>query len=244
MAKHTITLAIGYKDKKGVTHNEIEFGKRLSVEDLINLDSDPQAQNRTQHTDALYRKMMTRFGKLKMLPSLEVFLDLDSIDRQDIAEGANEFLRITRPERELNISKDFEISLRFGFEVEGEALDRCTFGNRITGRDELEAERLGLSAGVAREAFLIGKQIASVSNDKRAIEGAVSLDLMKTLDAEDMNFLRVGAALWRESFRIGREAISGNPGDGNISANAGAENLGNGRNRDDSGAEADISENN
>lgn len=221
--KHEIELVIGYTDKTGVTHKKIEFGYRPTVGDLMKLDTDPQAQNPTQYTDLLNRRMMTKFGELKELPPLGVLLGLDSIDREDIEEGASQFLINSRNEKDVAMPESDLVVLRFGFVVDGTNYNKIKFGNRITGNDEVEADRLGLSGGATRAAFIVGKQISEISTEDGStkIEGQVGLEFFKTLDAEDFNFLRMSATLWTQSFRFKREKFSENDSKRDIPADEG-----------------------
>ncbi len=77
---------------------------------------------------------------------------------------------------------------------------------------------------MARDCFLIGKQISKLSTDDgtASIEGKVDLDKFKSLDAEDLSLLKVGAELFRQSFRLNREGISGKPdGASGVNSNEG-----------------------
>lgn len=222
----SIELEIGYtavnpKTKKEETHKKVTFGKRLTVGDMMNLDEDPLAQNPTRYQDLLRRRMITEFGTLKCPVALDVLLSLDTIDRQDLENAGDEFLRTSRADRTAEFKENHEVELLFGFEINGNHYDTVTFGNRINGHDEIAADSHG--AGIRRECFLIGRQISKISNaDGTAfLEGKVDLKNFETLDAEDLAFLRVGAALWRESFRQKRNPVSGNTGGDNLPSGEG-----------------------
>lgn len=212
--EHTIELPIGCtiinpKTKKETFHSEVTFGKRLTVKDLIALDNDPQAQNPTQYQDLLRRKMITKFGTLTMPVPLNVLLGLDVIDREDLEAAGNEFLRSSRGECTAEIRENHEVKLYFGFEIDGTLYDVVQFGNRITGKDEAEADVFG--NGNARLCFLIGRQISrlSTSDGLASIEGKVAIENFNSLDAEDFNLLRTGAEMWKLFFRYKGKTISG-----------------------------------
>lgn len=225
--EHSIELSEGYTDKDGKRHTSVTFGRRLTTKDLIDLDNDPQAQNPTQYNDLIRRKMMTKFGDLKLPVALNVLLALDSLDREDLAVAANTFLQTSRGERTSEIRENNEVKLFFGFEIDGTVYDVVEFGRLNTGRDAVEADALG--SGIARECFLVGRQIVKIStaDGLATIEGAVDLEKFYALDSEDFNVLRMGAKMFEVAFRLNREAISRqrNGGGGNSSV-AGDANVG------------------
>lgn len=209
MKTETIKLIGGYKDKDGVVHSEVTFGKRLNVEDLINIDTNPQAQNPTMYQDFIRRQMMTSFGTIKMPIWVDVLLSLDSIDREDLNLAADRFLALSREERTGEFRENHEVKLMFGFDIDGAIYDVVQFGNRITGKDEVEADAVG--NGVARLCFLIGRQISRISTNDglSSIEGRVDLKSFNSVDSEDLNLLRVGVEIARQSFRFKGENVSG-----------------------------------
>ena len=205
--KHQFELFEGYTDKNGV-HKVVEYGKRLTVKDLIALDNDPQARNMTQYQDLVRRKMMTKFGTITLPVPLNVLLGLNALDREDLQLGADEFAVLSRGERTTEFRENNVVKLRFGFEIDGTFYDVIQFGSLTTGRDEVEADSLGLT-GVARDSFLIGRQISKISTDDglASVEGTVDLETFTSLDSEDYNLLRMGATLWRLSFRLKRKEL-------------------------------------
>ena len=216
---HTIELIEGYtavdpKTKKETTHTTVTIGKRLTAKDLMDLDNDPQGQNPTQYQDLIRRKMITSFGTLTMPVPLNVLLSLDSVDRDDLGAATDKFLS-ERDGRETEFLENHLVQLAFGFVIDGTEYTRVQFGNRITGRDDVEADAHG--NGVARRCFLIGRQISQISTGDglASIEGQIALETFHALDAESINILWVGAELFRQSFRLKRKVLPGaNGGDG------------------------------
>lgn len=206
--KHKIELITGYVDKK-ITHREVEFGKRLTVGDLMALDTDPQAKNPTQYSDLILRRMITKFGTLKMPVPLNVLLGLNSIDREDLQAGADKFLEITRGDRAGEFQEDNEVRLRFGFDVDGTRYHLAKFGSLTTGRDLVEADSMSLQ-GVARECFILGRQIVRLRTEdgQATVDGPVDLTFFRLVDGEDFNLLRIGAEMWKATFRFGRKGVS------------------------------------
>lgn len=208
--KHKIELLEGYTDTKGVRHTLVEFGKRLTVKDLIALDNDPQGKNPTQYQDLVRRKMMTKFGTIKGAVPLNVLLGLNAIDREDLQSGADKFNELSCGERTSEYLENNTVKLRFGFEMEGTFYDVVQFGNLTTGRDEVEADSLNLQ-GVSRLCFLLGRQISKISTEDglASIDGQIDLETFASLDAGDLNLLRMGGEFWRLSFRLKRANLQG-----------------------------------
>lgn len=206
--KHSIELLTGHTDKTGVEHRDVEFGRRLIVGDIIALDNDPQAQNPTQYNLLILRRMITKFGTLRLPVDLRVMLSLDSIDREDLSDGADAFLAKGREGLTHEYRDDGSVKLCFGFDIDGTPYQVVRFGSLTTGADEVEADNQKLS-GVGREAFLLGRQITRLETDDGAagIDGTVDLEMFKKLDGGDFNVLRIGAQKARESFRRERAAI-------------------------------------
>jgi hypothetical protein len=198
----TIELLTGYTDAKGVTHRSVTFGRRLRGRDLFALDSDPQAAVPTQHGDLICAKSITAFGALTMPVSLSVLLDLDSLDRDDLAAAYNEFQMASAEGREAEFLSDSTVRPAFGFEREGLRYDVVEFGHRLTGRDEVAADKERLD-GAQRRCFLAGRQIAQLrqSDGTATIDGPIPLSWFEALDAADIWTLLGAAEIYRQSFR-------------------------------------------
>ena len=211
--KHIIELIGGCKsvDRKTseeTIHRKVIFGKRLTVGELIALESSPQAKNPTYYSDLILRKMIVEFGTLTMPVPLNLLLSLDSIDRDDLQEASDKFLESSRGERSFQFLEDNKVKLAFGFNIDGTEYNTVQFGNRINGQDQVEADPLG--RGIAGTCFLIGRQISKISTDDglASIEGQLELKHFESLDAEGLTVLKVGAEIFRQSFRLEREKIS------------------------------------
>lgn len=205
---HTIELLFGYTDKQGVTHRTVTFGKRLTAGDMMLLDGDPRASSPTQYTDMVRKAMITQFGSLKLPISNDVLLGLNSIDREDLAAAADKFMDLSRDGRSPEYPTATSVELMFGFDIDGITYETVEIGNLLTGRDEVEADGIGLKEGVSRECFRLGRMITKIANSKTTLDGSVALDKFKSLDAEDLNILRIGGRLAELSFRIERDEVS------------------------------------
>ena len=205
----TIELLGGYQAKDGTAHKVVTIGQRLAGKDLFALDTDPQAALPTQHSDLIWAKSITAFGTLKMPVPLSVLLDLDSLDRDDIGVAYNEFQLESAKGREAVFESDTVVKLAFGFEREGVVYHTVEFGPRITGRDEVAADKEGLS-GAARRCFMIGRQIAQLrqSNGAATIDGPLALNWFEALDAADIVTLMGAAEIFRQSFRRAGQVVS------------------------------------
>lgn len=210
--KHEIDLA-GHR---------VVFAHRITGADLFQIDTDPQSQNPTQYQDLIMRAAIVEFDSLKMPVPLNVLLDLDSVDRDDLTEGHNQFQVLSLGERSGEVLADFKARLAFGFRVGELTYPLVHFGRRITGRDEVAADLANLGAGIARLCFLIGRQISKIetADGAASLEGPIDIENFKSLDGADIFTLRGAAEVWRQTFRLGRGATksdgaaagSGNPG--------------------------------
>lgn len=220
--EHTIQLPFGYEDKKGVIHRDVIFSQRLTAGDFMLLDTDPQATNPTQYGDLVRRKMITKFGDLRLPVDLSVLLSLNSIDREELQIGADEFIRTSRGKAVSEFMPDNRVRLYFGFEIDGTRYPVVEIGRMTTGRDEVEADRLS-SRGITRECFLLGQMITRITtaDSEATVEGPIKLELFNQLDAEDLNLLRIGARLAEATFRFRGRTVSGErDGEGGIGNDA------------------------
>jgi hypothetical protein len=208
---HSIDLTVGHQDKQGKVHTRVVFGHRVTAADLFNLDVDPQAQNPTQYGDLIIRAHITEFGSLKLPVPLTVLLSLDSVDREDLLDGCNIFQSLSGQDHEARFLGNNRVKLGFGFVVNGVVYEYAQFGNRLTGMDEVEADRLSLK-GVTRSCFLIGKQLVQISDAEgtATIDGPIPVEYFGSLDGADVATLRGAAELWRQSFRVARTPLSRN----------------------------------
>jgi phage FluMu protein gp41 len=207
--EHKIKLLTGYTDNKKVTHQDVTIGKRVTVGDLMLLDQDPRGSSVTQYNDLVMARMITAFGELKMPLALSVLLSLDEVDREDLQRAGHEFNQMTAGEITPEYGEDHSVRLAFGFKIGEDEYNRVSFGRMLTGHDHVEADRQEL-AGVSRECFLLGRQITKIRTDNEAVtlDGPVELESFKTLDGMSLQLLRVGAVMYRTSFRFEREALS------------------------------------
>jgi hypothetical protein len=220
----TIDLPIGHTDLKKVMHTRVTFGQRISGKKLFAIDDDPQSEISTQYQDLLLRAAITEFGTLKMPVTLKVLLDLDSIDREDLNEAFNRFSVESLGERKVEHLADDKVRLAIGYESNGLVYDIVTFGRRLTGMDEVEADRFKLT-GIRRICFLAGKQVVKLSQSEGAseLDGPMPLEYFEKLDTLDIGAIRVASEVWRNSFRrpgaripqIGRSAKRPAAGDAN-----------------------------
>ncbi|HEY6232803.1 MAG TPA: hypothetical protein VIW64_16180 [Pyrinomonadaceae bacterium] len=219
-----VILAGGYVDGKGVRHNRVVFGHRVTAKEMLDLDSDRMAQIPTQRADLIVAKEIIEFGTLKMPVPLSVLLDLVDADREDLMAAENEFAEKSSAGRSV-VVRDDGATLAFGFKINDVVYTEVEFGTHNTGRDSVEADKLQLT-GLGRECFLIGKQISRLKTADGAgvIDGPIALKDFDALeDGMDIVVLRGAAYLWRQTFRIGRGQVSSN-GRGPDGANPGNEN--------------------
>lgn len=231
---HEIKLVEGYVDAHGVAHRRVVFGRRLTAKDLMRIDSDPQSQSPTQYTLLIARAAIVAFGDLPMTDgkgkriavALPFLLSLDAVDYEDLIAGHDEFLRLSRGDAIAEIISSSEIALGFGIERDGVIYDLVKFGRRLTAKDLVEADRMNLT-GVARLVYEMSRQIEKITSSRHDLSlDAIDMDLLESLDIEDLNFLRGGLLLWRESFRFRGKSVPGTNGNRDVSADEGTSSVG------------------
>lgn len=215
----TIDLIGGYTDKHNVTHQRVTIGKRITGKELFKVASDPQAALETQYNALILREKITEFGSLKMPVTLSVLLSLDSIDRDDLSDASNRFSnQYQQVESENSRASEPKllpgnrVGLRFGYERNGLTYDLLEFGKRITGMDEIEADKLGFE-GIKKNCYLAAKQISKLlqKDGEAELQAPFApeflLEMLESLDAVDISYLRVASEVWRQSFRRPGAAI-------------------------------------
>lgn len=195
--EHKIDLEFGYTDKDGTVHREVTFGKRPTAGDLMLLDMNPAAQLNTQYVRLIHRLLITKFGTLRMPLDLSVLLALDTRDDDLITAGADEFLLASREGRASEFRQN-EALLAFGVEVSGQTYHVVRFGNRLTVKDYVEADRRRL-VGCGREAYLIGRQVSEIASadGSLSVAGQLKVEQFSSVDSEDFNVLRFAAEFFR-----------------------------------------------
>jgi hypothetical protein len=198
----TIELAIGHTDLRGKVHSRVTFGQRINGKKMFEIDGDPQSSISTQYQDLVMRAAITEFGELKMPVALTVLLNLDSIDREDLAEGFARLMNESAGESRVEYLSETKVKLAYGYERNGLVYDVATFGTRLTGMDEVAADREKLE-GLRRHCFLAGRQVTRLSESKgeSVLDGPMSLEIFETLDAIDIGAIRAASEVWRNSFR-------------------------------------------
>jgi hypothetical protein len=209
-----VELMGGHTDGRGKVHKHVVFGRRITGRDLFAIDSDPQAELKTQYQLLLFRASIVEFGTMETRTkkgdwkpvALTALLALNTLDIDELQRGFNEYLTLGIAEEDVEEPQaglDY-VRLLFGFDVNGVQYRRVQFGKHITGMDQVQAEKLGLQ-GYARVCYLAGKEIVKVSSDDGAeMDGPVGMDMFEGLDMRDIMLLRTAREFWRQSFRIGR----------------------------------------
>lgn len=187
---------------------------------MIALDSNPLGGNAAQYEQLIRRMMITKFGTLTCPVVLTVLAALDTVDDDEIGRGANQFLKMSRGERQPEFRDNDEVRLISGVEIDGVNYDVVKFGKRLTVADNIEAENLNLGTGIARLCFQICRQIAELKNSETGIklEGPISSEHLSGVDSEDLATLRMGAEFFRLAPSSGRKEVPGK--DSNSGADA------------------------
>jgi hypothetical protein len=203
----TIELIGGYTDKKMVTHRRVTIGRRITGKELFRVASDPQAVLETQYNALILREKITEFGTLKMPVPMAVLLSLDTIDRDDLMEASNRFSSVSEgQDDEPLFLADNRVKLTFGYERNGLTYDVFEFGVRLKWMDEIEADKLRLK-GLKRDSYIAAKHISRLLQNKGSAElkapfaPELLLEMLESLDAVDISYIRVASEVWRQSFR-------------------------------------------
>lgn len=205
----TIELPIGYTDPQGVLHTTVTFGRRVLGRDLFALDDDEQGEIPTQRNDLLIRRAITRFEPFPMPVPLNILLGLDRLDRQEIIRSYNRFSQESAGGREAEAISTSQLKLAFGWTREGIVYDLVTFGKRLTGYDEKDADLLDLK-GLRRACYFVGHEIVQISQSAggpHKLEGAVEVKEFEELDGADITALMHASEVWGHSFRNRRTEI-------------------------------------
>jgi hypothetical protein len=166
----------------------------------------------TQYADLLLSESIVEFGTTPIPVPLTTLLQLVDIDREDLRAGRDEFRKKVLGDRTIEI-RDEGVTLAFGIKLGALRYTIVEFGNRVTGKDEVSADKLGLTEDLARRLFLAGRMIKKISTPEgNEIAGPVEYETLNSddLDEDDLWALVVSADLWRQSFRTRGRSIAGN----------------------------------
>jgi hypothetical protein len=228
---HEINLIGGYT-VNGVTHRRVVFGKRLTAKKLLDLRLDAMSDVATQFQDLQVRDSIVEFGTLKMPVELTQLLALNTVDRDDLREGLDEFNKKYLAGRKAQIGADGKTAtLISGVKIGDARYTTIEFGKDLTGYDEVAADKAGMTDMLARKTFLACRMVTKISNaEGSVIEGPLDYSVVNSDDVdEDDLFAFVGASeLWRQSFRRRGRAVQERQ-DGANRAAAGDENKLDGR---------------
>lgn len=205
-----IELPFGYQDQETpeLIHRAVTFGRRSTGGDVISA-SDAANGSDLQYTLEMIGRAITKFGGMKLPVPMTVLLSLDEIDRRELRGAYFEFLSLTaenvnQASEEIKSEKAAvgTARLQFGFERDGVIFTTVEFGKRLTGYDEIKIESEAKSESeenVLKRAFRVSK--ISTADGAKSIEGAMTLDEMKSLDVADFILLQEAGEEWLNSFR-------------------------------------------
>lgn len=208
-----VELKFGYKDKDGIVHREVTFGKRPTVGDLVLLDSNPLATNPTHRTLLVRRLMITKFGSLEIPLKPNVMTTLDTYDDDELQRAGDRFLAESREGKQCEFVGDNVYRLAHPITIGEADFDTIKFGRRLTVADNIEADERRLGDGLARAVFQVCRQIVEISDSESGVklDGQPEPDQFSTMDGEDFQMLRFAA----EFFRLGVDSGSDGTDDEN-----------------------------
>ncbi|HEV2761887.1 MAG TPA: hypothetical protein VGV38_02740 [Pyrinomonadaceae bacterium] len=208
-----VSLVFGYTDAEQAEHKEVTIGRRLTGGDLMRIGDLPESDNQTQFGLLVLQSVITRFGTLRMPVAPTVLLSLNSVDRKDLNEANNAFVRETGAGRKSEKLSASRVKLSFGLKVGETVYDVVEFGKLLTGYDELAADDF---EGWRRACFLLGKQIVKLEQSEggATLDGQVDAEVFETADASDIFLLQAFAEEWQDSFRHQRGQVQADGGAG------------------------------
>jgi phage FluMu protein gp41 len=157
------------------------------------------------------RAAIVSFEEKKRPPHLSELLSLNRADREAVIEGYMEFLSQSIGDRASEKLDADTLRLAIGLEEGSETFDLVTLCDKaslLTGYEEQKIEREA-AGEYEQTCILLGYDIASLSQSEGSgsIEGPLSLDRIKRLDAFDLNFMMGAVGERRRLFRRTREAV-------------------------------------
>jgi hypothetical protein len=203
-----LTLIGGYTDAQGTTHRDVEIGNVIHGADLFEIEQHPFNSGLTSLEVLILGKAITKFGTLKMPVPTTALIALDSIDRDDLYSAYDELESEAYGGVSPKPLADHKLILSVGCELEGVNYNSVEFGTRITVRDYIEADNLGLT-GTRRGAYLAGRQVRQLSQTEggATLPGPLELAVFEKLLLVDIYGIREAAETFRQSFREGSKKI-------------------------------------
>jgi hypothetical protein len=203
----------------------VVFSKRPTAADSIKIEDDRQSELATQKPLMYARAAITQFGDRARPPYLTEMLSLNRADREVLIEGYLEFLELTAGDSRTETIDDDRLRLAFGLPHDGQTLQfvtLCDRGSELTGYEEQKIEREADGRAFEQTCITLGYDIAGFSDEEgvAVVEGPISLELLKQLDAIDLNDIMSAANKRRRLFR--RRGITLPANDGARSSAAGS----------------------
>lgn len=194
--KRVVELPFGYQDKEDPTkkHTRVVIGKRPIARDLF----DAPAGSDVQWDAVLQAGAITEFGEMRMPVPISVLLSLNSIDRGALQSEFYRFAAESLGDRESKVTAPGVAELAFGISVNGSVFHQVTFGNLLTGYDEIEIEK-STTPGWQRRVATLGAGIKSVASGTEP--GPLTLEQMGGVDFLDLMTLIDAEGQWLDSFR-------------------------------------------
>lgn len=200
LPKREFTLPFGYPDFEDKTklHKRVVIGKRPVAKDFFfdAGDSNVQFDSMTQVAS------ITAFGDMKMPVPLTVILSLNQIDRETLKSELLGFMTDTLGDRKNSHLENGKVQLAFGINCNGVVYDVVTFGQLLTGYDEIEIEKNNTSLW-QKHLMTMAKEVVllSQSNGNAERSGCATIEEFETIDFIDLALLKEAEENWLNSFR-------------------------------------------
>lgn len=208
-----VTLPNGHVPPEGedrAPQRRVVFGRRPTGADLMAISEDAQSQLDTNYELMLTAACITEFGNLPTPVPLGVLLALKRHDRRALLKGRNTYLAKTVGERAAEVLSDEQVKLAYGLKAGSQVYELVTFGNELTGLQEVEVEAKGYE-GWRRVAALMAleiKQLSQPGEGGATLSGPYDLAMFEQADWLDLIALGEARDRWINSFRILDECVT------------------------------------
>src|SRR5205807_705073 len=131
-----------------------------------------------------------------------------SIDRDDLYSAYDELESEAHGGVSPKPLADHKLILSVGCELDGVNYNLVEFGSRLTVKDYIEADGLGLT-GTRRACYLAGRQVKQLSQTEgdATLPGPLELAAFEKLLLVDIYGIREAAETFRQTFREGSKKI-------------------------------------
>ena len=214
------TLPIGFPNKTGgAPLRRVVFGRRMNGDDKIKVEDSPESELVTQKNLLLARTTIVEFGAEQRAPFLDELLELTRADREDLIETYNAYMKRTQGTRRAEELDGERLKLGFGWKVGDDVFDvvvLCDKSNLITGYDEIPIEDTSTGSYEWACKILVSdiRRLEQTGGGGKTFSETVTLDMLRTVDATDLNAMLLFHQKRGRNFRLARKQVAADDGAG------------------------------